>query len=78
MKKLILDCISLLLGSLHVFGQTVISTVNEAIELAKKQNADLQISQQNARIQSWNVTAAQSTRIPQLNIRIATLTPNLP
>ncbi|HAK78770.1 MAG TPA: TolC family protein [Runella sp.] len=71
MKKLILACISLLLGSLHVFGQTVISTVNEAIELAKKQNADLQISQQNARIQSWNVTAAQSTRIPQLKFTTA-------
>ena len=71
MKKLILACIALLLGSPHVFGQTVISTVNEALELAKKQNADLQISQQNARIQSWNVTAAQSTRIPQLKFTTA-------
>jgi outer membrane protein len=71
MKKLILACILLLLGSPHVFSQTVISTVNEAIELAKKQNADLQISQQNARIQSWNVTATQSTRIPQLKFTTA-------
>lgn len=71
MKKLILACISLLLGSPHVFGQTVISTVNEAIELAKKQNADLLISKQNARIQSWNVTAAQSTRIPQIKMTTA-------
>lgn len=71
MKKLILACIALLLGSPHVFGQTVISTVNEALELAKKQNADLQISQQNARTQSWNVTAAQSTRIPQLKFTTA-------
>lgn len=71
MKKLILTCVLLLLGSPHVFSQTVISTVNEAIELAKKQNADLQISRQNARIQSWNVTAAQSTRIPQLKFTTA-------
>lgn len=71
MKKLILACISLLLGSPHVFSQTVISTVNEAIELAKKQNTDLLISQQNARIQSWNVTAAQSARIPQIKMTTA-------
>lgn len=71
MKKLILACISLLLGSPHVLSQTVISTVNEAIELAKKQNTDLLISQQNARIQSWNVTAAQSSRIPQLKMTTA-------
>lgn len=71
MKKLILACISLLLGSPHAFSQTVISTVNEAIELAKKQNTDLLISQQNARIQSWNVTAAQSTRIPQIKMTTA-------
>lgn len=71
MKKLILLYLFILSASHFLIGQTLIKEVNEAIELAKKHNLDLQISRQNAQIQSWNVTAAKGTRLPQLKFTTA-------
>lgn len=71
MKKLILACFSSFLFVCLGRSQTTIANVDEAIELAKKQNADLHISRQNTQLQSWSVTAAKSTRIPQLKFTTA-------
>ena len=71
MKKLILLYLFIISASHFLVGQTLIKEVNEAIELAKKHNLDLQISRQNAQIQSWNVTAAKGTRLPQLKFTTA-------
>ncbi|WP_428653701.1 TolC family protein [Runella sp.] len=54
-----------------LFSQIVIKDVNEAIELARKNNLDLQISRQNSQVQQWNVTTAKGTRLPQLKFTTA-------
>jgi outer membrane protein len=71
MKKLILLYLFILSASHFLVGQTLIKEVNEAIELAKNHNLDVQISRQNAQIQSWNVTVAKGTRLPQLKFTTA-------
>lgn len=71
MKKTALIYILILSFSHPIFSQTVIKDVNEAIELAKKNNLDLQISRQTAQLQQWNVTAAKGTRLPQLKFTTA-------
>jgi len=71
MKKLILLYLFILSVSHFLVGQTLIKDVNEAIELAKNHNLDLQISRQNAQIQSWNVTAVKGARLPQLKFTTA-------
>lgn len=63
---------SLILSFSHpIFSQTVLKDVNEAIELARKNNLDLQISRQNAQVQQWNVTAAKGARLPQVKFTTA-------
>ncbi len=71
MKKTALIYILILSFSHPIFSQTVIKDVNEAIELARKNNLDLQISRQTAQIQQWNVMAAKGTRLPQLKFTTA-------
>ena len=71
MKKLILLYLFIHSFSDSLLSQTLIKDVNEAIELAKKQNLDLQISRQNAQIQSWNITAVKGARLPQLKFTTA-------
>ncbi|AEI48058.1 TolC family protein [Runella slithyformis] len=71
MKKLSLSYI-LIFSFLHpIFSQTVLKDVNEAIELVRKNNPDLQLSRQNAEVQQWNVTAAKGTLLPQLKFTTA-------
>ena len=71
MKKTALIYILVLSFSHPIFSQTVIKDVNEAIELAKKNNLDLQISRRTAQVQQWNVTAAKGARLPQLKLTTA-------
>jgi outer membrane protein len=71
MKKLILLYLFIHSFSDSLLSQTLIKDVNEAIELAKKQNLDLQISRQNEQIQSWNITAVKGARLPQLKFTTA-------
>ncbi|RDB02998.1 TolC family protein [Runella aurantiaca] len=71
MKKKTLVYILILSFSHPIFSQTVIKDVNEAIELARKSNLDLQISRQTAQVQQWNVTAAKGVRLPQLKFTTA-------
>lgn len=71
MKKLILLYLFIVLIPHFLIGQTLINDVNEAIELAKIQNLDLQVSRQNAQIQSWNITAVKGARLPQLKFTTA-------
>ncbi len=71
MKKTTLLYILVLSFSHPIFSQTVIKDVNEAIELAKKNNLDLQISRRTAQVQQWNVTAAKGARLPQLKLTTA-------
>lgn len=71
MKKTTLIYILVLSLSHPIFSQTVIKDVNEAIELAKKNNLDLQISRRTAQVQQWNVTAAKGARLPQLKLTTA-------
>lgn len=71
MKKTTLIYILFLSFSRPIFSQTVLKDVNEAIELARKNNLDLQISRQNAQVQQWNLTAAKGTRLPQLKFTTA-------
>ncbi len=62
----------LILSCVHpIYSQNVIKDVNEAIELAKKNNLDLQISRQNTQLQQWNVATAKGTRLPQLKFTSA-------
>lgn len=71
MKKKTLVYILILSFSHPIFSQTVIKDVNEAIELARKSNLDLQISRRTAQVQQWNVTAAKGARLPQLKFTTA-------
>ena len=71
MKKLTLVYLFIYFFPYSLQAQTVLRNVNEAIELAKKQNADVQIVHQNTQVQSWNVTAAKGTRMPQLKFTTA-------
>ncbi|MFN8349023.1 MAG: TolC family protein [Spirosomataceae bacterium] len=71
MKKLILLYLTLPFFAHSLFSQTLIKEVNEAIELAKKHNLDLQISRQSVQIQSWNVKAVKGSRLPQLKFTTA-------
>ncbi len=71
MKKTTLIYILFLSFSRPIFSQIVLKDVNEAIELARKNNLDLQISRQNAQVQQWNVTAAKGARLPQLKFTTA-------
>lgn len=71
MKKLTLVYLFIYFFAYSLQAQTVLRNVNEAIELAKKQNADVQIAHQNTQVQSWNVTAAKGTRMPQLKFTTA-------
>jgi outer membrane protein len=71
MKKTTLIYILFLSFSRPIFSQTVLKDVNEAIELARKNNLDLQISRQNAQVQQWNVTAAKGARLPQVKFTTA-------
>jgi outer membrane protein TolC len=71
MKKLILLYLFTLSTSPFLIGQTLIKDVNEAVELAGKHNLDLQISRENAQIQSWNLAAVKGARLPQLKFTTA-------
>lgn len=71
MKKLILIYLLIYFFAHSTQAQTVLRDVNEAIELAKKQNTDVQIAHQNAQLQSWNVTVAKGTRMPQVKFTTA-------
>ncbi|MCP1386141.1 TolC family protein [Runella salmonicolor] len=71
MKKTALIYILILSFSHPIFSQTVIKDVSEAIELAKKNNLDLQISRRNAQVQQWNMTAAKGAQLPQLKLTTA-------
>lgn len=71
MKKLTLVYLFIYFFAYSLQAQTVLSNVNEAIELAKKQNADVQIAHQNTQVQSWNITAAKGIRMPQLKFTTA-------
>lgn len=71
MKKKTLVYILILSFSHPIFSQTVIKDVNEAIELARKSNLDLQISRRTAQVHQWNVTAAKGARLPQLKFTTA-------
>lgn len=71
MKKLILIYLFIYFFAYSLQAQTLLRDVNEAIELAKKQNADVQIAHQNAQLQSWNVAAAKGTRMPQVKFTTA-------
>lgn len=71
MKKLILIYLLIYFFAHSLQAQTALRNVDEAIELAKKQNTDVQIARQNTQMQSWNVTAAKGTRIPQVKFTTA-------
>lgn len=71
MKKLILIYLLIYFFAHSLQAQTVLRDVNEAIELAKKQNTDVQIAHQNTQLHSWNITAAKGTRMPQLKFTTA-------
>jgi outer membrane protein TolC len=55
-----------LLKGLSTQAQTRLQSTDEAIELAKRNNLDLQIARQTTQIQSWNLTAAKGARLPQV------------
>ena len=71
MKKLILLYFFVFSATHGLRGQTVLKDVNEAIELAKIHNLDLQISRQTAQVQSWNTAIAKGTRLPQFKFTAA-------
>lgn len=64
MKRLILY--SLFLLSLQVHGQTVLNSSSEAIELAKKNNRDIRISESRTAIEKENRRVTNSTFLPQI------------
>ncbi|GAB4035292.1 TolC family protein [Spirosoma jeollabukense] len=58
-------CISLLFCSLNATAQTVVSTVQEALVLARRQNPELVNARQNQVVQAQQRTATRATLLPQ-------------
>ncbi|SFC84487.1 TolC family protein [Spirosoma endophyticum] len=58
-------CFCLLFCSLNATAQTVVSTVQEALVLARRQNPELVNARQNQVVQVQQRTATRATRLPQ-------------